>query len=109
MAGACKVVSSPGTSEVNLWPSEQHAKDYLQRADSIPHRREGELCGQKFKQGRLAFASPSLIAAKARRPCLNFCPHNSAVSWIWVRAADASFVLSNQHDLRLSALLWISH
>ena len=23
-------------------PSPQHAKDYLQRADSIPHRREGE-------------------------------------------------------------------
>jgi tRNA (cmo5U34)-methyltransferase len=27
---------------VNLWPSAQHALDYLGRADSIPHRVEGE-------------------------------------------------------------------
>ena len=27
---------------VNLWSSEAHALDYLQRADSIPHRTEGE-------------------------------------------------------------------
>jgi tRNA (cmo5U34)-methyltransferase len=32
-----------GTSpEVNLWPSAEHALDYLRRADSIPHRVEGE-------------------------------------------------------------------
>jgi tRNA (cmo5U34)-methyltransferase len=31
--------TSPG---VNLWPSAQHALDYLRRADSIPHRVEGE-------------------------------------------------------------------
>lgn len=29
-------------TEVNLWPSDKHAKEYLERADSIPHRREGE-------------------------------------------------------------------
>jgi tRNA (cmo5U34)-methyltransferase len=28
--------------EVNLWPSAEHALDYLRRADSIPHRVEGE-------------------------------------------------------------------
>jgi tRNA (cmo5U34)-methyltransferase len=28
--------------EVNLWPSPEHALDYLRRADSIPHRVEGE-------------------------------------------------------------------
>ena len=27
---------------VNLWPSAEHALDYLRRADSIPHRVEGE-------------------------------------------------------------------
>ena len=27
---------------VNLWPSAEHALDYLRRADSIPHRTEGE-------------------------------------------------------------------
>src|SRR6185437_9947278 len=27
---------------INLWSSPQHALDYLSRADSIPHRTEGE-------------------------------------------------------------------
>lgn len=35
-------MTSPGSADVNLWPSAQHAKEYLERADSIPHRREGE-------------------------------------------------------------------
>lgn len=30
------------TPEVNLWSSAEHALDYLRRADSIPHRVEGE-------------------------------------------------------------------
>src|ERR1700735_2625279 len=30
------------TKPVNLWTSNQHARDYLERADSIPHRQEGE-------------------------------------------------------------------
>ncbi len=30
------------TADVNLWASAEHAQDYLQRADSIPHRMEGE-------------------------------------------------------------------
>ena len=28
--------------DINLWPSAEHALDYLRRADSIPHRVEGE-------------------------------------------------------------------
>src|SRR6202046_5800758 len=32
----------PPTSPVNLWGSAGHASDYLSRADSIPHRSEGE-------------------------------------------------------------------
>jgi len=35
-------MSSLGSANINLWPSAQHAKDYLERADAIPHRREGE-------------------------------------------------------------------
>ena len=35
-------MTSPEGADVNLWPSAQHAKEYLERADSIPHRREGE-------------------------------------------------------------------
>ena len=33
--------SQPGR-DVNLWSDAEHSKDYLKRADSIPHRREGE-------------------------------------------------------------------
>jgi tRNA (cmo5U34)-methyltransferase len=35
-------LSSHDTKPVNLWTSNQHARDYLERADSIPHRQEGE-------------------------------------------------------------------
>jgi len=35
-------MSSIGPANINLWPSAQDAKDYLERADTIPHRREGE-------------------------------------------------------------------
>ena len=30
------------TKPVNLWTSNEHARDYLERADSISHRSEGE-------------------------------------------------------------------
>ena len=30
------------TPEINLWSTAEHSLDYLRRADSIPHRREGE-------------------------------------------------------------------
>ena len=39
-AGACSVFVAP--SDVNLWDTAEHALDYLKRADSIPHRTEGE-------------------------------------------------------------------
>ena len=32
----------PTPPEINLWDSAEHALDYLRRADSIPHRVEGE-------------------------------------------------------------------
>ena len=32
----------PTNTPVNLWTSADHASDYLGRADSIPHRGEGE-------------------------------------------------------------------
>jgi tRNA (cmo5U34)-methyltransferase len=32
----------PTPSDINLWDSAEHALDYLRRADSIPHRVEGE-------------------------------------------------------------------
>jgi tRNA (cmo5U34)-methyltransferase len=38
-SGKTPMATSP---DVNLWPSAEHALDYLRRADSIPHRVEGE-------------------------------------------------------------------
>jgi tRNA (cmo5U34)-methyltransferase len=35
-------VASPTPVDVNLWSSADHSHDYLKRADSLPHRREGE-------------------------------------------------------------------
>lgn len=40
--------SKSPTPVVNLWPSAQHALDYLGRADSIPHRVEGEAALLEF-------------------------------------------------------------
>jgi tRNA (cmo5U34)-methyltransferase len=34
--------SSQSDPDVNLWSNAEHSKGYLERADSIPHRREGE-------------------------------------------------------------------
>jgi tRNA (cmo5U34)-methyltransferase len=45
------VASKP--SDVNLWSSTDHAQDYLQRADSIPHRREGEAALLEFLPKRI--------------------------------------------------------
>jgi tRNA (cmo5U34)-methyltransferase len=36
------------TKPVNLWTSSEHARDYLQRADSILHREEGEAALLEF-------------------------------------------------------------
>jgi tRNA (cmo5U34)-methyltransferase len=46
-------VNPPGPSDVNLWNLPEHAKDYLQRADSIPHRREGEAVLMEFLPRRI--------------------------------------------------------
>jgi tRNA (cmo5U34)-methyltransferase len=35
-------------ADVNLWPSADHSLEYLQRADSIPHRGEGEAALLEF-------------------------------------------------------------
>jgi tRNA (cmo5U34)-methyltransferase len=38
---------------INLWSEAQHSLDYLQRADSIPHRREGEATLLEFLPDRV--------------------------------------------------------
>jgi tRNA (cmo5U34)-methyltransferase len=43
----------PATKPINLWTSAEHAQDYLQRADSISHRREGEAALLEFIPPRI--------------------------------------------------------
>jgi SAM-dependent methyltransferase len=42
----------PTNASVNLWTSADHASDYLGRADSIPHRTEGEAALLEFIPAR---------------------------------------------------------
>jgi tRNA (cmo5U34)-methyltransferase len=60
---------------VNLWSSDDHAREYLERADSIPHRREGEAALLEFLPQRIARfldlgsgAGRLLSLVKAARP-----------------------------------------
>jgi tRNA (cmo5U34)-methyltransferase len=41
----------PTESNTNLWSSAEHALDYLRRADTIPHRTEGEATLLEFIPG----------------------------------------------------------
>jgi len=47
------VVPSHSGPDVNLWSSPEHSKGYLERADSIPHRREGEATLLEFLPERV--------------------------------------------------------
>jgi len=64
---------------VNLWPSAEHALDYLRRADTIPHRVEGEATLLEFVPGEasrildLGSGGGRLLAlVKAVRPQAHF-------------------------------------
>jgi tRNA (cmo5U34)-methyltransferase len=69
-----------GTSpEVNLWSSAEHALDYLRKADSIPHRVEGEAALLEFIPASVARildlgsgAGRLLALVKAARPRAEF-------------------------------------
>lgn len=65
--------------EVNLWSSPEHALGYLRRADSIPHRVEGEATLLEFipaDAGRIldlgTGAGRLLALVKAARPEAQF-------------------------------------
>jgi len=45
--------SSQSGPDVNLWSNAEHSKGYLERADSIPHRREGEATLLEFLPERI--------------------------------------------------------
>jgi len=71
--------ASPQTPEVNLWSSAEHALEYLRRADSIPHRVEGEATLLEFVPARaprildLGSGGGRLLSlVKAARPGASF-------------------------------------
>jgi tRNA (cmo5U34)-methyltransferase len=46
-------VASRTREDINLWPSADHSCEYLERADSIPHRGEGEAVLLEFLPARV--------------------------------------------------------
>jgi tRNA (cmo5U34)-methyltransferase len=44
---------SQSSADVNLWSTTEHSHSYLKRADSIPHRREGEAALLEFLPERI--------------------------------------------------------
>ncbi|HUV69802.1 MAG TPA: class I SAM-dependent methyltransferase [Terracidiphilus sp.] len=67
------------TPEVNLWSSAEHALDYLRRADSIPHRVEGEATLLEFVPANVSCVldigsggGRLLALAKAARPAARY-------------------------------------
>jgi tRNA (cmo5U34)-methyltransferase len=69
----------PASTPVNLWSADEHAADYLSRADAVPHRTEGEATLLEFVpartrrvldlgtgSGRLLGLVKSALAAKER-------------------------------------------
>jgi tRNA (cmo5U34)-methyltransferase len=77
----------PTNASVNLWTSTSHANDYLERADSLPHRGEGEATLLEFVppntrrvldlgtgDGRLLALVKSALAAKVEAAAIDFSP-----------------------------------
>ena len=48
---------------INLWSNAEHSLGYLQRADSIPHRREGEAALLEFLPAKSSASSTSAAVA----------------------------------------------
>src|SRR5688572_33360187 len=96
-------------SDVNLWPSAAHALDYLGKADSIPHRTEGEaellqclpqtvsrVLDLGSGDGRL-LALVKLACPTARAVALDFSP--TMIEQLRRRFGDDSSVTVVVHDL----------
>jgi ubiquinone/menaquinone biosynthesis C-methylase UbiE len=100
----------PSNASVNLWTSTSHASDYLERADSIPHRREGEATLLEFVppntrrvldlgtgDGRLLALVKSSLGAKVEAVAVDFSP--SMLEAAGKRFAQDSSVTIVTHNL----------
>jgi tRNA (cmo5U34)-methyltransferase len=102
--------------EVNLWPSAEHALDYLGRADSIPHRVEGEAALLEFlPQGARSFLDLGsgggrlLALVRAARPggryvALDFSPTMLAALRKLFAAEESVTVVEHSMDAPLPEL-----
>jgi len=116
-SGIIQGVMSANTA-VNLWSSSEHAVDYLERADSVPHRTEGEATLLEFipraaqrvldlgtGNGRLLALVRSALAGKSRgRPArdlegvaLDFSP--AMLDAVRKRFSEDSAVTIVSHNL----------
>jgi SAM-dependent methyltransferase len=106
----------PAAEPVNLWTSNDHARDYLERADSISHRQEGESALLEFippttrrildlgtGDGRLL----SLVRSQhpgAEAVALDFSPTMLEAARIRFAAESSISVLAHNLDEHLPAM-----
>ncbi len=103
---------------VNLWASTGHARDYLERADSIPHRTEGESALLEFiphtarrildlgtGNGRLlALVKTSLAPAEAESVAVDFSPAMLEAAGERFEGDSSVTIVAHNLDLPLPAL-----
>jgi tRNA (cmo5U34)-methyltransferase len=100
----------PAKASVNLWISASHVNDYLERADSIPHRGEGEATLLEFippntarvldlgtGDGRLLALVKSALAPKVEAVAIDFSP--AMLEAVSKRFAQDSSVTIMTHNL----------
>ncbi len=103
---------------VNLWASTGHARDYLERADSIPHRTEGESALLEFMphttrrildlgtgNGRLlALVKASLAPAVAESVAIDFSPAMLEAAGERFAGDSSVTIVAHNLDIPLPAL-----
>lgn len=100
----------PTNASINLWTSTSHASDYLERADSLPHRREGEATLIEFVppstrrvldlgtgDGRLLALVKSALAEAVEAVAIDFSP--AMLEAVGKRFAQDSSVTIMTHNL----------
>ncbi|MGA9511616.1 MAG: class I SAM-dependent methyltransferase [Candidatus Sulfotelmatobacter sp.] len=107
----------PTNTAVNLWASADHASDYLGRADSIPHRSEGEATLLEFippdtrrvldlgtGDGRLLALVKSSLVGAVEATAVDFSPAMLAAAGKRFAGDSSVSIVPHNLDLPLPAL-----
>jgi tRNA (cmo5U34)-methyltransferase len=107
----------PANTAVNLWSSADHASDYLGRADSVPHRSEGEATLLEFipsdarrvldlgtGDGRLLALVKSALAADVEATAIDFSPAMLAAAGKRFAGDSSVTIVTHNLDHPLPAL-----